>query len=127
MPFIAIKVFERELSAAQTASVIHDVTEAVMPFVGDGLRDSTWVVVEELRAARGASAERPSVSTMSGPFRPNPARRLRNDGAGRSHVYRAESTRHGIGARNRQGDRMAVRARMQGSIVDVDGGQNKGV
>ena len=50
MPFIAIKVFEIELSAAQTASLIHDVTEAVMPFVGDGLRDSTWVVVEEVKS-----------------------------------------------------------------------------
>ena len=50
MPFIAIKVFEKELSAAQTASLIHDVTEAVMPFVGDGLRDSTWVVVEEVKS-----------------------------------------------------------------------------
>jgi 4-oxalocrotonate tautomerase len=50
MPFIAIKVFEKELSAAQTASLIHDVTEAVMPFVGEDLRDSTWVVVEEVKS-----------------------------------------------------------------------------
>ena len=50
MPFIAIKVFEKELSAAQTANLIHDVTEAVMPFVGEGLRESTWVVVEEVKS-----------------------------------------------------------------------------
>ena len=48
MPFISIKVFEKELSAAQTASMIHDVTEAVIPYVGEGLRDSTWIVVEEV-------------------------------------------------------------------------------
>ena len=50
MPFITIKLFEKELSAAQTASLIYDVTEAVMPFVGEGLRDSTWVVVEEVKS-----------------------------------------------------------------------------
>src|SRR4029077_3902444 len=50
MPFIAIKVFEKELSASQTARLIHDVTEAVSPFVGEGLRDSTWVVVEEVKS-----------------------------------------------------------------------------
>ena len=50
MPFIAIKVFEKELSAAQTAEIIRDVTEAVVPFVGEGLRGSTWVVVEEVKS-----------------------------------------------------------------------------
>jgi 4-oxalocrotonate tautomerase len=50
MPFIAIKVFEKELSAAQTAEMIHDVTEAIIPFLGEGLRDSTWIVVEEVKS-----------------------------------------------------------------------------
>ena len=50
MPFIAIKVFEKELSAAQTAEMIHDVSEAVIPFVGEALRESTWVVVEEVKS-----------------------------------------------------------------------------
>ena len=50
MPFVAIKIFEKELSAAQKAEIIHDVTEAVVPFVGEGLRDSTWVVVEEVKS-----------------------------------------------------------------------------
>ena len=50
MPFIAIKVFEKELPAAQTAEMIRDVTEAIIPFVGEGLRDSTWVVVEEVKS-----------------------------------------------------------------------------
>jgi phenylpyruvate tautomerase PptA (4-oxalocrotonate tautomerase family) len=62
MPFIAVKVFEKELSAAQTASLIHDVTEAVMPFVGEGLRDSSWVVVEEVKSSAwsiGGKAFRP--------------------------------------------------------------------
>jgi len=50
MPFIAIKVFEKELSQEQTSELIHDVTEAVLPFVGEGLRESTWIVVEEVRS-----------------------------------------------------------------------------
>ena len=50
MPFIAIKVFEKELSAAQTAEMIQDVTEAIIPFVGEGLRESTWIVVEEVKS-----------------------------------------------------------------------------
>ena len=50
MPFITIKVFENELSPVQTAELIHDVTEAVIPFVGEGLRESTWIVVEEVKS-----------------------------------------------------------------------------
>ena len=50
MPFIAIKVFENELSITQTSALIHDVTEAVVPFVGEGLRESTWVVVDEVKS-----------------------------------------------------------------------------
>jgi phenylpyruvate tautomerase PptA (4-oxalocrotonate tautomerase family) len=30
-----------------TKDLIHQVTEAVIPFVGEQLRDSTWVLVEE--------------------------------------------------------------------------------
>ena len=50
MPYITVKVFEGELSPAQTAELIKDVTEAVIPFVGEGLRESTWVVVEEVKS-----------------------------------------------------------------------------
>jgi 4-oxalocrotonate tautomerase len=50
MPFIAVKVFEKELSVSQTAKLVRDVTAAVIPFVGEGLRDSTWVVVEEVKS-----------------------------------------------------------------------------
>jgi 4-oxalocrotonate tautomerase len=50
MPYITVKVFEKELSAAQSAAIIHDITEAVVPYVGEGLRQSTWVVIEEVQS-----------------------------------------------------------------------------
>jgi len=48
MPLITIKVFKNELSDAQTKDLIHQVTEAVIPFVGEKLRDDTWVLIEEV-------------------------------------------------------------------------------
>ena len=48
MPLITIKVFRDELSPAQTKDLIHLVTEAVIPFVGEKLRSNTWVLVEEV-------------------------------------------------------------------------------
>ena len=49
MPIITVKVFENELTEAQTAKLIHEITEAVIPFVGEALRTSTWVLVEEIK------------------------------------------------------------------------------
>ena len=48
MPLITIKMFEDELSDSQTEDLIHEVTEAVIPFVGEKLRGNTWVLVEEI-------------------------------------------------------------------------------
>ena len=48
MPLITIKMFEGELSDSQAADLIHKVTEAVIPFVGDKLLDKTWVLIEEI-------------------------------------------------------------------------------
>ena len=48
MPLVTIKVFEDELSEVQTKDLIHRVTEAVIPFVGENLRDNTWVLIEEI-------------------------------------------------------------------------------
>lgn len=50
MPIITVKVFEDELTEVQTADLISGVTEAVIPFVGEALRTSTWVLVEEIRS-----------------------------------------------------------------------------
>jgi 4-oxalocrotonate tautomerase len=48
MPLVTIKVFEDELSNSQAINLIHKVTEAVIPFVGEKLRDNTWVLIEEI-------------------------------------------------------------------------------
>lgn len=48
MPLVAIKVFKDELSDSQAKELIYKVTEAVVPFVGEKLRDNTWVLIEEI-------------------------------------------------------------------------------
>jgi 4-oxalocrotonate tautomerase len=48
MPLITIKMFEGELSDSQSEELIHKVTEAVIPFVGEKLRVNTWVLIEEI-------------------------------------------------------------------------------
>ncbi len=50
IPYVSVKVFEEELTPAQTADLISRVTEAVIPFVGEKLRQATWVVVEEVKS-----------------------------------------------------------------------------
>jgi 4-oxalocrotonate tautomerase len=59
MPLVTIKVFEDELSNSQTTDLIQKVTEAVIPFVGEKLRDNTWVLIEEI--ASGSWGRRKSV------------------------------------------------------------------
>jgi 4-oxalocrotonate tautomerase len=49
MPIITIKVFQDELTTTQAGELIGDITEAVIPFVGEALRNSTWVLVEEIK------------------------------------------------------------------------------
>ena len=41
MPLVTIKVFKDELSDTQAKDLIHKVTETVIPFVGEKLRDNT--------------------------------------------------------------------------------------
>jgi 4-oxalocrotonate tautomerase len=48
MPLCTIKMFEGELTPAQAAELIRQVTEAIIPFVGEKLRDNTWVLIEEI-------------------------------------------------------------------------------
>jgi len=48
MPLVTIKVFEDELSSSQRQHLIRDVTEAIIPFVGEKLRTNTWVLIEEI-------------------------------------------------------------------------------
>ncbi|HET9410213.1 MAG TPA: 4-oxalocrotonate tautomerase family protein [Candidatus Sulfotelmatobacter sp.] len=48
MPLITVKMFEGELTESQAKELIHRVTEAVVPFVGEKLRENTWVMIEEI-------------------------------------------------------------------------------
>ena len=48
MPFITVKMFKGELSDSQAKDLIHNVTEAVIPFDGEKLRENTWVLIEEI-------------------------------------------------------------------------------
>ncbi len=48
MPLVTIKIFKDELSNSQAKDLIQKVTEAVIPFVGEKLRDNTWVLIEEI-------------------------------------------------------------------------------
>jgi len=47
MPLVTIKVFKDELSDSQAKDLIQKITETVIPFVGERLRDNTWVLIEE--------------------------------------------------------------------------------
>ena len=50
MPLITVKVFEGELTLGQTAELIEDITQAVIPYVGEVVRSNTWVLVEEVKS-----------------------------------------------------------------------------
>jgi 4-oxalocrotonate tautomerase len=50
MPLVEIKVFEDELSEDQTEELIQQVTDVVVSFAGEPLREATWVVVEEVKS-----------------------------------------------------------------------------
>jgi 4-oxalocrotonate tautomerase len=54
MPFITVKMFEGELSDSQAKDLIHQVTEAVIPFVGEKLRNNTWILIEEIASGSWA-------------------------------------------------------------------------
>lgn len=48
MPLCTIKMFEGELTEAQATDLIRQVTEAIVPVVGEKLRGTTWVLIEEI-------------------------------------------------------------------------------
>jgi phenylpyruvate tautomerase PptA (4-oxalocrotonate tautomerase family) len=50
MPIITVKVFEGEITKDQTAEIITDITDAVIPYVGEVVRANTWVLVEEVES-----------------------------------------------------------------------------
>lgn len=50
MPLVEIKVFEGELSEARTREVIQKVTDVMVSFAGENLRQAIWVIVQEVKS-----------------------------------------------------------------------------
>jgi 4-oxalocrotonate tautomerase len=50
MPFTTVKVIEGVFSKEQKAQLIENITEAMIEVEGEGMRDLTWVVIEEVKA-----------------------------------------------------------------------------
>jgi 4-oxalocrotonate tautomerase len=49
MPFTTVKVIEGVFSKEQKAQLIKKITEAMIEVEGEGMRDLTWVVIEEIK------------------------------------------------------------------------------
>ena len=49
MPFTTVKVIEGVFSKEQKAQLIQKITEAEIEVYGEGMRDKTWVVIEEVK------------------------------------------------------------------------------
>jgi len=49
MPFTTVKVIEGVFSKEQKTQLIENITEAMIEVEGEGMRDVTWVVIEEVK------------------------------------------------------------------------------
>lgn len=49
MPFTTIRVIEGVFSREQKTRMIEKVTEAMIEVEGEGMRELTWVVIEEVK------------------------------------------------------------------------------
>jgi 4-oxalocrotonate tautomerase family enzyme len=49
MPFTTVKVVEGVFSKKQKARLIKNITEEMIEAYGEGMRDKTWVVIEEVK------------------------------------------------------------------------------
>ena len=59
MPFTSVKVIEGVFSDGQKAQLIDKVTEALIEVEGEGMRDLTWVVIEEVKRGDWAIGGKP--------------------------------------------------------------------
>jgi len=50
MPFTTVKVIEGVFSPEQKAKLIENITEGMIAVYGEGMRDKTWVVIEDIKA-----------------------------------------------------------------------------
>ena len=49
IPFVEIKVMEGELSKDDTKKLIADVTDVLVSFFGENLRNNIWIIVQEIK------------------------------------------------------------------------------
>lgn len=66
MPFTTIKVIEGVFSDEQKVEMIQKVTEAMIEVEGEGMRDLTWVTIEEVKKgdwAIGGKFPKPKAKT----------------------------------------------------------------
>jgi 4-oxalocrotonate tautomerase len=59
MPFTTVKVIEGVFSTEQKAQLIEKITEAMIEVEGEGMRDLTWVVIEEVKSGDWAIGGKP--------------------------------------------------------------------
>ncbi len=59
MPFVQFKGVGGYLSAAQKTALIHKLTDAVVAVYGEGLRQATWVAIEEVPPGAWGAAGQP--------------------------------------------------------------------
>ena len=61
MPFTTIKVIEGVFSNEQKVQLIEKVTEAMIDVEGEGMRQVTWVVIEEVKQGDWAIGGKPPI------------------------------------------------------------------
>ena len=65
MPLAEIKVFEGELSEVQAKEMIQKVTDVMVSFAGENLRQATWVIVGEVKSGYwGVGGKAPGLSDI---------------------------------------------------------------
>lgn len=59
MPFTTVKVIEGVFSNEQKTQLIEKISEAMIEVSGEGMRDKTWVVVEDIKSGDWAIGGKP--------------------------------------------------------------------
>ncbi len=58
MPLVQVRVIEGVFAPEQKKQIVEKITEAMVSVEGERMREVTWVMVEEVRAAIGPSMAR---------------------------------------------------------------------
>jgi 4-oxalocrotonate tautomerase len=54
MPLVQVKLIEGVFSDSQKQEMIRKVTDAMVSIEGEGMRDVTWVIIEEVKGGNWA-------------------------------------------------------------------------